>query len=209
MAFRVSIIEDNRNFLESLQLYLEREERITVIRTAGSVEEFLDLQHRESTDLVLLDVQLPGKSGIDGLPHIKKGLPTGIPVIILTINDDNEHIRQAIENGADGYLLKTEPLSEIYHQVLEVLQNERVAVSKRVFHSLKDILPQRSKTEVLLDLLTQREKDITREVLQGHDYKTIASHLNISTGTVNFHLKSIYLKLDVNSKTELMALLLS
>lgn len=209
MAFRVFIIEDNRNFLESLQLYLEREEKIRVACTAGSLEEFLESHQRDSPDLVLLDLQLPGKSGIEGLPLIKKGLPTGIPVIILTINDDNEPIRQAIENGADGYLLKTEPLSEIYHQVLEVLQNERVAVSKRVFHSLKEILPQRSKTDVLLDLLTQREKEITREVLQGHDYKTIASQLNISTGTVNFHLKSIYLKLDVNSKTELMALLLS
>ena len=74
MAFKVSIIEDNRNFLESLQLYLEKEQKIAVVRTAGSIEEFMDLHHKESTDLVLLDVQLPGKSGIDAIPHIKKSL---------------------------------------------------------------------------------------------------------------------------------------
>jgi DNA-binding NarL/FixJ family response regulator len=209
MAYRIAIIEDNVNFLESLNLYLEKEQKIKVVCTAGSVEEFLDMHERPAMDAVLLDIQLPGMSGIEGVPQIKKNLSSGIPVIILTINEHNEHIHQALEMGADGYLLKTEPLSAIYHQMLAVMAHEQVAISRKVFHALKEILPQRTQTDVLLELLTQREKEITREVLQGHDYKTIAANLNISTGTVNFHLKSIYLKLDVNSKTELMALFLS
>jgi len=209
MVYQIAIIEDNNNFLESLQLYLKQDEELNIALTSNSLEEFESGIATLEVDLVLLDINLPGISGVDGLKELKNKLGSNCKVIMLTINSDNQNIRQAISAGADGYLLKTEPLAEIHRQITDMLKYKRVAMSQQVFGSLQKIVPSTPETNPLFNKLTNREKDITAQILNGYDYKTVAVNLDISAGTVNFHLKSIYLKLDVNSKTELMALLLS
>jgi two-component system, NarL family, response regulator YdfI len=208
MVYKIAIIEDDENYAESLQLFLQQDGLFRIAKRCHSVEQFESVFFETEMDAVLLDINLKGINGLDGLASIRNIIPAGCPVIILTNNNRNDYIKKAIATGANGYLLKTELLSEIYWQLISMLQHNAIAISRQVFNSLQSFISFTKDHDPLFDKLTQREKDITKQVLLGYDYRTIANNLFISQGTVNSHLKSIYIKMDVNSKTELMALLL-
>ena len=154
-------------------------------------------------DLVLLDVDGDNGDTLDLLPIIKS-YNAAIKVIVITDVTDYENIKKAFEFGASGYLLKRESLTDIYEQVIACADNKRVAISHEALLSLvKKNEGSRYQESDYLKVFTEREKTLISYLEKGLTQKEIGSSMNISAATVNQHLKHIYQKMNVRSKTEL------
>ena len=200
----VWLIEDNRTFRDTVSRVIEKADDMTCPFTFPSCETALSALGRESApDVILLDVGLPGMSGIEGITRIKE-LSPGTHAIILTVFDNKEKVVRAICAGASGYLLKTSPVKEITAGIRDVMNggapmNGRIA--KMVLRMFSKVVPQPNGNYDL----TERERDILRLLVEGLLKKEIAHRLDISFHTVDSHLRNIYTKLHVNSQTGAVA----
>jgi DNA-binding NarL/FixJ family response regulator len=154
-------------------------------------------------DVVLTDIGLPGMSGIEGIGILKQRHPD-LPIIALTVYDDDERIFDALCAGASGYLLKNTPPARLLDSLNEVASGGAPMspeVARRVIKLFREFRPaDRSPSH-----LTQQETELLKLIVDGHSYKTAAAKLDISTSTVSFHLQNIYNKLQVHSKSEAVA----
>lgn len=200
----VWLIEDNRTFRDTVSRVIEKSDDMTCPFTFPSCETALSALGREAApDVILLDVGLPGMSGIEGIGRIK-ALSPSTHAIILTVFDDQEKVVRAICAGASGYLLKTSPVKEITAGIRDVMNggapmNGRIA--KMVLGMFTKVAPRPNSDYDL----TERERDILRLLVEGLVKKEIADRLNISFHTVDSHLRNIYTKLHVNSQTGAVA----
>jgi len=202
---QVAIIEDDNLFANNLQIYLEKDKEFEVCINCISVTDSIDKLSKTSSppDVILLDIHLPSTSGIKAIATYKALLP-GVIIIMLTLEDSGVTIQEAFKNGADGYLLKTETLGIIYNQVLNMIRFRQPALSQSVFQSALSDKP--TVASKLSQVLTRKEQEVAELILKGLMYKEIAYELNLSLNTVQFHMKNIYLKFDVKSRTELLKL---
>lgn len=198
---RVAIVEDHDDFREGLAHILNFTEGFSCVGCYPSVEEAL-LEMKDA-DVILLDIHLPGKSGTDSIHDIKGRAPSA-SVIMLTVFDDDRHVFQAIMNGADGYILKKTPPV----QVLTAIQDAATGgtpmtpyIARRVIELFKRYAP--TGTEEYS--LTKRELEILQQLVLGLDNREIGNKLFISTETVRNHIKHIYEKLHVHSKSQAVA----
>jgi DNA-binding NarL/FixJ family response regulator len=198
---RVAIIEDHDDFREGLVHVLNFSNGFTCAGSFSSVESALD--EFPETDVVLLDIHLPGKSGTESIQEIKRLAPPAF-VIMLTVFDDDENVFNAIMNGADGYILKKTPPT----QVLSAIQDAAAGgspmtpyVARRVIELFKRYAPS-GKEEYSL---SPRESEILQQLVLGLDNQEIAERLFISYETVRNHIKHIYEKLHVHSKSQAVA----
>ena len=199
----LAIIEDINNIRETLKEFLSTQDDILVEMTAGSVEEFLKFLNKENTiDVILLDIGLPGISGLGAIEHLKYKLPS-IEIIMLTVHDEPDKIFRAIKSGASGYILKSTPLAEIKDAVLEVI-NGGAPMSPPVARKVIQFFDQ-TKKFVKKNNLTEKERTIISYMVDGQSFKMIAANLNNSIETIKHHCKNIYRKLHVNSKAEVIA----
>src|SRR5262249_53124335 len=154
-------------------------------------------------DVVLTDIGLPGMSGVEGIGILKSRHPE-LPIVALTVYDDDERIFDALCAGASGYLLKNTPPARLLESLREVASGGAPMspeVARRVINLFREFRPpDRSPSR-----LTQQETELLKLIVDGHSYKTAASRLDISTSTVSFHLQNIYEKLQVHSKSEAVA----
>lgn len=199
----VSIVEDVPEVRDGLALLIDGADDFSALGLYGSVEALLDDVGSNRPDIVLMDIGLPGMSGVDGVRLLRAKHP-GLKVVMLTVYDNNERVFEAICAGADGYLLKTTPPAQLLEALRDIVAGGAPmspTVSRRVLEMF-----QRShgKTSGEFDL-SQREAEILHHLVEGNSYKMIAGKLSISAHTVNFHLKNIYRKLHVNSKSEAVA----
>jgi DNA-binding NarL/FixJ family response regulator len=200
----VWLIEDNTTFRRTVKRVIEEAEDISCPHSFSNCEEAIaSLRLEEAPDVILLDVGLPGMSGIEGIPEFKK-LSAKTHVIILTAFDDQEKVFKSICAGASGYLLKTSPVEEITTGISDVMRgsapmNGRIA--KMVLTMFSKISPPPSEDYGL----TKREGDILTLMVEGLLKKEIADRLNISFHTVDSHLRNIYMKLRVNTQTGAVA----
>ena len=199
---RVAVVEDDAEVRELLCGYLGRQPEFDCVLAADSVESFLaELPDvLRPPQVLLLDVQLPGLSGIAGLPRIRQALPQ-VEVVMQTVFDDADRIYQALCAGASGYVLKNTPLPEIKAAVLEVLRGGAPmsrAVARKVLGHFKPI------PSVQTDLLTTRERDVLQGLVDGLGDKQVAACLGLAHETVRTHVKTIYKKLHVGSRGELL-----
>ena len=191
------LIEDNATFRTSLARGLERTGRFTCTGGFASAEDALAAVSGSSAPrAVLIDVGLPGMDGIKALQQLRRLLPEAA-LIILTVFEDEEKIMRAICAGAQGYLLKTSPVSEIAVAIDDVLaggspMNSRVA--RRVLEIFSRLIPEQQDYG-----LTAREKEILQFMVGGHIKKEIAARIGLSVHTVNTHMRNIYDKLQVNT----------
>ena len=191
------LIEDNSTFRTSLARGLERTGRFDCTGSFASAEAaFIDLPVSEKPQAVLIDVGLPGMDGIEALGRLREKLP-GTALIVLTVFEDEDKIMRAICAGAQGYLLKTAPVSEIAAAIDDVLtggspMNSRIA--RRVLEIFSRLVPQQKDYG-----LTSREKEILHQMVEGHIKKEIATRVGLSVHTVNTHMRNIYEKLQVNT----------
>lgn len=197
----VSIIEDHDDFREGLSHMLRLTEGFDCLGAFVSVEEALD--ELRPSDIILLDIHLPGKSGIEAIGMLKQKHP-GAHIIMLTVFDDDDHVFKAIVAGADGYILKKTPPT----QVLTAIQDAALGgtpmtpqIARRVVELFKKYAP----TGTEEHNLSPRELDVLNTLVQGLDTTEIADKLFISRETVRNHIKHIYEKLHVHSKSQAVA----
>jgi DNA-binding NarL/FixJ family response regulator len=201
MAISLGIIEDHSEFRQSLVYLVSSFSDYSVKWAFGSVEEALG--SFTDVDVMLLDINLPNMAGTEAIPLFKALMPS-LKIVMLTIQEDGESILHAIQNGADGYILKkTHPqrILEAIQQVYEGGSPITPLVAKQVFDFLK---PSAAKKENEANL-TVREIEILTLITQGFSNDLIADKLFISVQTVRNHIKNIYDKLQVHSKARAVA----
>lgn len=157
----------------------------------------------KDADVVLLDAGLDHDDGLDLIPTIKLYNPN-ISVVVLTRITDCESIRKAFQLGACGYLLKDEPMQDIYEQVMGCCKKNRVAISYEALSSFIKEDDAKYTAHGFNQLFTDRESEVIAFLEKGLTQKEIGTNMNISSATVNQHLKHIYQKMHVRSKTELL-----
>ena len=200
MSIRVCIVEDNEKFRDSLKLILEGADGFICAGAHGSTEEALTGIPREKPDVALIDIQLPGTNGVECVRQLHEQMPR-LPMMMLTAYEDSNMIFNSLAAGACGYLLKrTAP-----HQLLEAIQELHrggspmsTPIARKVVASF-----QKGKTVgVSRAELTPRENEILKHLAEGYRNKEIADILKVSMDTVRAHLRHIYDKLHVQSRTE-------
>lgn len=196
---KLAIIEDTPLIGETLQNYFSSEEGFEVIFWAESAEE-IPVEKIDQLDIVICDIGLPGKTGVETTWLLKQKKPN-IQIIIFTVFEDKERIFQALQAGASGYLLKNTSLPKIKKYLREV-QAGGAAISPGVAQKIITYFQTPKKTATPL---SERESEILKYTQLGHTKKQIAERLDISVDTVKFHVKKIYTKLQIKSRTELLA----
>ena len=197
---KVAIIEDEREIRECLTLLVNGSDGYTCTGSYRTMEEALDRIPRQLPDVVLSDIGLPGMSGIDGVRLLKERCPD-LLVLMLTVYDDDERIFDAMCAGACGYLLKKTPPARLLDSLREVVAGGAPMspeVARRVITLFREIRP----PERADYHLTPHETRLLKLFVEGHNYKTAAAELRVSVNTVNFHVRSIYDKLQVHSRSE-------
>lgn len=198
MEIKVSIIEDHRDYRESIAFILNNTEGFLCTGKYESVES--GINNLKNADVLLLDINLPGITGTEAISDIKKLYP-GLVIVMLTVFEDEENIFKAIIKGADGYLLKkTTPIRLI--QFIEDAYQGGAPLSPIVAKKALRIFTKTRKLETDSFNLTQRELEILNLIVQGLENREIANKLFISLETVRNHIRHIYEKLGVNSKTQ-------
>lgn len=202
-GIRVIIFDDNDSLRDSVSMLLHDSPDFTL---AGAYSHCLDLAENikeTKPDVVIMDIDMPGMSGIEGVKLIRKNFPT-LQILMLTVFDDDEKVFAAIKAGAGGYILKNAEPNNLLHAVSEVYNGGAPMtpnIARKVLQQFQTFLPG-EKAEYNLSL---REKEVLRLLVDGLSYKMIAGKLNITYDTVRAHMKKIYEKLHVASMTEAVA----
>jgi DNA-binding NarL/FixJ family response regulator len=200
-AIKVTIIEDHDDFREGLAHMLQFTEGFTCVGAYCSVEEALP--ELKPTDVLLLDIHLPGRSGIESIGRLRERLPA-TRIVMLTVFDDDDHVFKAIVAGADGYILKKTPPALVLAAIQDAMTGGTPMtpfVARRVIELFKKYAPAPAENHGL----SAREQEILQSLVQGHDTEEIADKLFISRETVRNHLKHIYDKLHVHSRSQAVA----
>src|SRR5215213_2869410 len=202
-TINVVIIEDERDIREGLGMLINYTDGFECNGKYGSMEEALaGIRHR-TPDIVLSDIGLPGMDGIDGVRLIKEKFPE-MTILMLSVYQDDDRIFHALCAGAGGYLLKKTPPAKILESLREAVAGGAPMspeVARKVITIFRDFSPPE---KVEYDL-TPHEIRILKLLVEGHSYKTAAARLNVTPSTISFHLKNIYEKLQVHSKSEAVA----
>ena len=202
-VIKVAIIEDVRNIREGLRLLIDGTPGFVCTRVFGTMEEALSGIGESPPDVVLTDIGLPGMSGIDGIQLLKERFPR-LFILMLTVYDDDERIFQALCRGACGYLLKKTPPAKLLEEIREAVEGGAPMspeVARRVVALFQTIRP-----PVHADYgLTPHETRLLKLLVEGNSYKTAAARLGVSINTIGFHIRQIYEKLQVHSKSEAVA----
>ena len=197
MAVQILVYDDSDVIRESLRTLLFEEPGFEVIAMLPNAETVETDIGQLKPDVVLMDIDMPEVNGVEAVKRIRK-LDPQLPIIMLTVFDDNENIFKAIYAGASGYILKRYVTVEIVAAIHNVLSGGAPmtgTVAKKVLQMLPVALSAEEENQVL----TIKEKDILQLLVNGYSYKMIASEISISIDTVRFHIKKIYDKLHVHS----------
>ena len=198
-----AVIEDQRDIRQGLQYLIDGTRGYRCTGAFGTMEDALRGIVAEVPQVILTDIGLPGISGIEGIPLLRQRFPQAL-VLILTVYEDDERIFAAICAGASGYLLKKTPPARLLESIAEAVHGgapmspevaRRVLVLFRAVHP-----PERADCD-----LTPHEVRLLRLLADGHSYKTAGAELQLSINTVKFHMKQVYEKLHVHSKSEAVA----
>ena len=201
----VIIVEDKDFIREGLELLLNSNEGFNCIGAFPSCEEMLANVEELIPDIILMDLGLPGMSGIEGTKKVKKILPS-TNIIVFTIHEESDKVFEALISGASGYLIKTTPHEEILLSIKDAYDggspmNSNIA--KKMVELLRAINEDKKEKE---ELLSERENEVLTALAQGKGYKQIAETLFISSHTVRYHIRNIYEKFNVNTQTAAIAI---
>lgn len=199
----VWVVEDNEDYRNVLVEVINRATGMRGAQAFAKCEEAIAALEAESPpQVILMDIGLPGMSGIEGIQQIKSISPATV-VIMLTVYEDNDNIFQSICAGAAGYLLKKSPAAKIVESIKEAHEGG-APMNAQIARKVLDIFAKTAAPSGNY-ALTQREKDILHLVVEGLSPKMIAGKLSLSLHTVTTHLKNIYAKLQVHSRSEAVA----
>ena len=199
----VVIIEDIRDVREGLAILINGSPGFRCTRSFRTMEEALNGIRDAGPQVVLTDLELPGMSGIDGIRLLQQHVP-GVPILALTVHDSDDKVFAALCAGASGYLLKNTPPARLLEGLREVAAGGAPMspeIARRVVALFRAYRPPSHASYHL----TPQENELLKLLVDGHHKKTAAQAMDISINTVSFHLKNIYEKLQVHSKTEAVA----
>jgi len=198
----VGIVEDDNDIREAICSYLNNQQNMSCEIAEESVEKFMRFLYPDKIpDVILMDIGLPGMSGISGIKLIKEKYPD-IDILMLTVHNDPHKIFQSLCAGATGYLLKTTPLTEI-KKFIEELSLGGAPMSPQIARRVIDYFHE-SKHAKVESPLTNKEKEIVLDLVDGLSYKMIADKQNVSIDTVRTHIKHVYYKLHVHCKADVI-----
>ncbi|MES2572269.1 MAG: response regulator transcription factor [Verrucomicrobiota bacterium] len=197
---KVAIVEDNRTTREALKTIVNLAPDFTCVCTCSTAEEALRVLPGYEPDLVLMDIQLPHMSGVDCVARLKELLPS-VEAIMVTVYEDPDAIFRALRAGASGYLLKRSTPEEIVGAMREVQQGGG-AMSGEIARKVIGYFREQTPVTTQVDQLTPREREVLELVVHGLSNKEIAERLGVTLAAVRWHLKHIYHKLHVHSRTE-------
>jgi DNA-binding NarL/FixJ family response regulator len=199
----VAIIEDRREIRESLRQLIDGAPGHHCSGAYPSMEAALAQMGHPEPEVALVDIGLPGMSGIEGVTILKNRFP-GLHMLILSVYDDDERIFQAICAGASGYLLKKTPPARLLECLMEVQEGGAPMspeIARKVMALFRQIRP-----PLHADYeLTPHETRLLKMLVDGHNYKTASMEIGVSVNTISFHMKHVYSKLQVHSKSEAVA----
>ena len=207
MRITVAIVEDNEEIARMLSRVVGRDKQLNYLCTCGSGEQALEVLPPQRPDVVIMDLQLPGISGIECTARLRRLLPAS-QVLIFTVYRDDEQVFKALKAGASGYLLKRSSPEEILEAIHDVKHGGAPMtgeIARKVVRSFTPPLEptkEKASEEIESEHLTPRQEEILGLLSRGFVTKEIANELHISFDTVRFHLKDIYAKLHVRSRTE-------
>ena len=196
----ISYYEDNRELREGLSFLIQATPGLRLLGAFANCQHLPEEVRTLKPDIVLMDIDLPGLSGIEAVPLVKAVAPA-TQVLMLTVFDDEDKIFRAIRNGASGYLLKHTSPSELMAALFDLHSGGSpmtASIARKILLHFQQPKAQPSEDYHL----SLRELDIVKGLVAGYSYKLIASELFIGIETVRSHIRSIYDKLQVNSKTE-------
>jgi DNA-binding NarL/FixJ family response regulator len=200
MPISVSIVEDNRGTRESLTELLGRSSGLRCVGAHATGEEALRKIPGEKPDVVLMDINLPGMSGIECVAQLKDRLPK-TQILMLTTYEEGDLIFDSLRSGASGYLLKNMRPDELV-QAVEQVHSGGAPMSMQIARKVVNHFQQIKSPSSEVEKLTKREHEILALLAKGYLYKEIADQLGISLSTVRAHLHAVYEKLHVQSRTE-------
>jgi len=203
MNIRVAIFEDNHNLREGLFQLVNGSPGFVCTGAYANCNSLLRKMEESKPDVVLMDIEMPGLNGIEAVKQIKENYPE-VKILMETIFEDNEKVFQSVCNGAEGYILKNTSPVQILNAIKEIYEGGAPMTPSIASKVLKMFKNQSSKSNDDFDL-TGREKEILKCLVDGLSYKMIAETCFISGDTVNGHIKNIYKKLQVHSKSEAVA----
>ncbi len=201
MAILVSIIEDDQITRESLGALLDRSEQLRCYHQYASAELALPHVLDFPPDVLLVDINLPGRNGIQCITKIRQSNPN-FEILVLTVYDDADFIFDALRAGANGYILKRSPAAEIIDAIQEVSTGGSPMSAQIARKVVSYFRPSEQGTAEEIERLTAREYELLTYLVKGLQYKEIGLQLGISISTVRSHLHTIYKKLHVQSRTE-------
>jgi DNA-binding NarL/FixJ family response regulator len=200
---KVAVVEDLDHVREGLRVLIDGSPGYRCTAACGTMEAALEQFVRDPPDVVLVDIGLPGISGIEGTRLLRQQYPA-TQVIILTIYDDDERVFEALCAGAFGYLLKNTPPARLLECIREVADGGAPVspeIARKVISLFQRVRPAKHTEHEL----TPHETRILKLLVDGHNYKTAGAELNVSVNTISFHVRRIYEKLQVHSKSEAVA----
>jgi DNA-binding NarL/FixJ family response regulator len=201
MKIKVAIVEDNNDIRKGLMMLINSTEDLECSQTFSSAEEAIKILPINCADVVLMDIDLPVMNGIECIKILKETCIHS-QFMMLTVFEDDSKIFQSLKAGANGYLLKKSSPTEIVSSIKDMANGGspmNTQIARRVVASFQH---EEIKTLKNTEELTKRELELLELLAQGYRYKGIAEKLIISVDTVRTHIRNIYVKLQVNSKTE-------
>lgn len=203
VAIKVSIVEDDPKAREILVDWINRAEGLRCVSNHGSGEDAVEFMPAQKPEIVLMDINLPGMNGPECVRRLKPLLPD-TQFMMLTVYEDSDHIFQALQSGATGYLLKQTPRAALISALREVKVGGSpmtANIARKVVKAFHQVSPPQQTTAEL----STRESEVLQLLAQGYLYKEIADTLGISLPTVNTYIRRIYEKLHVRSRAQAIA----
>ena len=216
MKIPIAIVDDNTLHRVALEEQMSYSDEVEVCFTAVNGVDFLNqmkyMPKSRHPQVVLMDIEMPEMKGPDAVKNAKQLYPD-IKFMMLTVFDDDEKIFEAIQNGANGYLLKDEKTSMIIEHIQQLVEVNGAPMSPSIARKTLDLLSKFSagaNSEAtaadLPEILSKREREVLELLVEGFDYKAIAEKLFVSNNTIRTHIANIYEKLHVSSKTQVVTM---
>lgn len=200
MSTKVMLVDDHALIREGIKQLLEFDGSIDVIEQASDGAEYLEKLQHVQPDILLLDINMPNVNGIEVLEEIKKkNIP--VKVLMLTVHSEAEYLVQAVDIGANGYILKDSGSEELKKAIQSVMEGDSY-IQPSLIPSLNSRLVNRDIDKEKIAALTKREMEILTQIAGGMFNKEIAMNLNISERTVKNHISNIFKKIDVSDRTQ-------
>jgi DNA-binding NarL/FixJ family response regulator len=198
---RMYIYEDDEDLREGLSQFLSFTGAFNIVCSFGNCDTIQNDLHATDIDVVLMDIDMPGTNGIEGI-KLAKMIKPNVHILVFTVFDDDQKIFDAICAGADGYLLKKTPPEKIIEALKDVYNGGSPmtpSIAKKVLNAFPKVNSQNSGP------LTEKEREVLQQLVSGKSYKQIAGALGIGIETVRTHIKHIYTKLQVSSMSQAVA----